>query len=44
VMFDRGEVIEQGPPSEILLDPSHPRTSAFLQALLDHDRQIERPG
>jgi polar amino acid transport system ATP-binding protein len=37
VMFDHGEVLEQGAAAEILVRPSHPRTRAFLRALLDHD-------
>jgi polar amino acid transport system ATP-binding protein len=36
-MFDGGKIVEQGPPSELLMRPSNPRTFAFLGAVL-------RPG
>ncbi|RCS91079.1 amino acid ABC transporter ATP-binding protein [Brevibacterium aurantiacum] len=33
VFFDRGTIIEQGPPSEILEAPHDPRTRSFLAAV-----------
>ena len=33
VMAD-GHIIEQGDPKRIMEDPSHPRTQAFLRAVL----------
>jgi polar amino acid transport system ATP-binding protein len=35
MMFDRGHVIEQGPPAKIFSDPEHDRTKTFLRAVLD---------
>ncbi|WP_344860058.1 ectoine/hydroxyectoine ABC transporter ATP-binding protein EhuA [Planomonospora alba] len=35
LMFDHGRIIEDGPPEQIFSDPAHPRTRAFLQAVLD---------
>jgi polar amino acid transport system ATP-binding protein len=34
VFMDGGQIVEQGPPREILRNPQHPRTRAFLQRLL----------
>jgi glutamine transport system ATP-binding protein len=34
VMFEAGEVIEQGKPNEVLRSPSHPSTQRFLRSLL----------
>jgi len=36
--LDDGAVLEQGPPVEILRNPSHPRTRAFLQRIIDAGR------
>jgi polar amino acid transport system ATP-binding protein len=36
VMFDDGQVIESGPPSQVLEDPREERTRAFLGAVFDH--------
>jgi ABC-type polar amino acid transport system ATPase subunit len=33
LMFDQGEVIEEGPPRTLLTQASHPRTRTFLQQL-----------
>ncbi|MBX3566600.1 MAG: ectoine/hydroxyectoine ABC transporter ATP-binding protein EhuA [Rhizobiaceae bacterium] len=33
-MFDRGKIVEEGRPSELLVRPSHPRTVSFLGAVL----------
>ena len=35
LMFDQGIVIEEGPPSEVLKAPHHPRTRQFLSAILE---------
>jgi polar amino acid transport system ATP-binding protein len=35
LMFDSGKIIEEGPPSSVLKDPSHPRTRQFLRAILE---------
>jgi polar amino acid transport system ATP-binding protein len=34
VFMDDGVVLEQGPPAEVLSNPSHPRTQAFLAKVL----------
>jgi polar amino acid transport system ATP-binding protein len=34
VFMDDGVVLEQGPPAEVLANPSHPRTQAFLAKVL----------
>lgn len=36
VMFDHGQVVEQGPPGLIFKDPAQERTRQFLRAVLDH--------
>mgnify|MGYP001586251029 FL=1 len=36
VVFDRGEIIEIGPPEEIFKNPSKERTRAFLSRVLNH--------
>ena len=33
VFMDGGVVIEQGPPAEVISDPQHPRTKAFLHRM-----------
>ena len=35
MMFDHGQVIEQGPPDRIFSQPEHERTRTFLRALLE---------
>jgi polar amino acid transport system ATP-binding protein len=35
MMFDHGQVIEQGPPDQIFSRPQHERTRGFLRALLE---------
>jgi polar amino acid transport system ATP-binding protein len=32
--FDKGKIVEEGPPDRLLVRPSHPRTAAFLAAVL----------
>ncbi|EXL03024.1 amino acid ABC transporter ATP-binding protein [Aquamicrobium defluvii] len=34
VFMDGGVVVEQGPPSEVLTDPKHPRTRSFLSRFI----------
>jgi polar amino acid transport system ATP-binding protein len=36
LMFDRGKILEQGPPDKIFKAPEHERTKSFLQAVLSH--------
>jgi polar amino acid transport system ATP-binding protein len=36
LMFDNGQILEQGPPSKIFKDPEHDRTRTFLRAVLEH--------
>lgn len=36
LMFDRGHILEQGPPDKIFKDPDHERTKSFLRAVLSH--------
>jgi polar amino acid transport system ATP-binding protein len=35
MMFDHGQVIEQGPPAKIFTAPEHERTKAFLHAVVE---------
>jgi polar amino acid transport system ATP-binding protein len=35
MMFDHGQIVEQGPPDKIFSDPDHDRTKSFLHAVLD---------
>jgi polar amino acid transport system ATP-binding protein len=35
MMFDQGQIVEQGPPEQIFLRPQHPRTQSFLQAVVE---------
>lgn len=34
MMFDQGVIVEDGPPSQVMGDPEHERTRAFLKAVL----------
>jgi len=34
VLFDEGQIIEEGPPSEFFTNPRHPRTKLFLKQIL----------
>jgi polar amino acid transport system ATP-binding protein len=36
LMFDRGQVLEEGTPERLLREPEHERTRAFLRAVLAH--------
>jgi len=43
--FDRGRIVEQGSPARILAEPEHPRTRAFLRAILgDGEEQPRVPA
>ena len=34
--MDAGQIVEQGPPAQVLSDPQEPRTRNFLGAVLNH--------
>ena len=36
VFFDEGNIVEQGPPTQIFEDPQHDRTKLFLSQILTH--------
>jgi polar amino acid transport system ATP-binding protein len=36
VMFDDGQILEEGAPSELLRNPQHQRTKDFLGAVFEH--------
>jgi len=36
LMFDKGQILEQGAPQKIFEDPDHERTKSFLRAVLSH--------
>jgi polar amino acid transport system ATP-binding protein len=36
LMFDRGQVLEEGTPEKLLREPEHERTRSFLRAVLQH--------
>jgi len=36
VFFDKGQIVEQGPPEQIFSNPQNPRTQQFLGATLRH--------
>jgi len=36
LMFDHGQVLEEGTPERLLRDPEHERTRSFLRAVLEH--------
>ncbi len=36
MMFDKGRVLEDGPPEQIFTDPAHERTRSFLKAVVSH--------
>ncbi len=35
MMFDKGQIVEQGPPEQIFSEPKHERTRSFLRAVLE---------
>jgi len=42
VFMDHGRIVDQGPPRELFRAPAHPRTQAFLRAVVD--RQVMNEG
>jgi polar amino acid transport system ATP-binding protein len=38
MMFDQGVIVEDGPPSQVMGDPEHERTRAFLKAVLGESK------
>jgi len=36
IFFDKGEIVEQGPPAQIFNDPQNDRTKLFLSQILHH--------
>jgi polar amino acid transport system ATP-binding protein len=36
MMFDKGQIVEEGPPRQIFEAPEHDRTKGFLSAVLAH--------
>jgi polar amino acid transport system ATP-binding protein len=43
VFMDHGRIVEQGPPHDLFRAPSHPRTQAFLRAVVDRQEMTEGP-
>jgi polar amino acid transport system ATP-binding protein len=41
--FDKGKIVEEGPPDRLLVRPSHPRTTSFLAAVLGQATPILPP-
>jgi ABC-type polar amino acid transport system ATPase subunit len=41
VFMDHGRIVDEGPPLELFRSPSHPRTQAFLRAVLDRQTMVE---
>ena len=35
IVMDHGSIVDEGPPHELFRSPSHPRTQAFLRAVLE---------
>jgi ABC-type dipeptide/oligopeptide/nickel transport system ATPase component len=42
--MDHGRIVDQGPPRELFRSPSHPRTQAFLRAVVDRQTMSEAPS
>jgi polar amino acid transport system ATP-binding protein/general L-amino acid transport system ATP-binding protein len=36
IFMDAGQIVEQGPPAQVLSNPSEPRTRNFLSSVLNH--------
>ncbi len=41
VFMDHGRIVDEGPPGELFHAPSHPRTQAFLRAVLDRQTMAD---
>jgi len=41
VFMDHGRIVDEGPPRELFHAPSHPRTQAFLRAVVDREVMSE---
>jgi len=41
VFMDHGRIVDEGPPRELFRSPSHPRTQAFLRAVVDRQAMTE---
>jgi len=41
VFMDHGCIVEEGPPQQLFRAPSHPRTQAFLRAVIDRQAMAE---
>ena len=44
VFMDHGRIVEEGRPHELFRSPSHPRTQAFLRAVVDRQAMTETPA
>jgi ABC-type polar amino acid transport system ATPase subunit len=44
VFMDHGRILEEGRPHELFRSPSHPRTQAFLRAVVDRQAMTETPA
>jgi polar amino acid transport system ATP-binding protein len=44
VFMDHGAIVDEGRPRELFRSPSHPRTQAFLRAVVDRQAMIETPA
>ena len=42
IFMDHGRIVEEGPPQRLFRSPSHPRTRAFLRAVVDRRGLIRR--
>src|SRR3984957_11532608 len=43
VFMDHGAIVDEGRPRELFRSPSHPRTQAFLRAVVDRQAMAETP-
>jgi polar amino acid transport system ATP-binding protein len=41
IFMDHGRIVDEGPPHELFRSPSHPRTQAFLHAVVDRQVMAE---
>ena len=44
VFMDHGRIVEEGEPHQLFRSPSHPRTRAFLRAVVDRQAMTEAPA